>query len=298
MVAVGDADGAHHHQEACHGLSRAVPPLVLRGRLGSDGQLHLQRVAALDDNLVLVYHLIFNRIATAFGCLGGDDEPLGLLVVRHGECRVGTQGQFGLVGVLVLGEGFFLLGGLGACGTGFTCGAGFTCPAGPCCPALLGDGFLEAVVGLLEEGEVVVERLHVQISVDVDLTVVGDGITQVRTILQLCTAHPVVSGIIGSIGIEPVQDGQLVERQLIAGGEGLAVVQGRTEMLDALPYRVLPRLVAVGVEVLVDGQIAVGFFDFGLRARLEVHVEVPGQVPAQGEGTVPEEGRAPRRSRL
>ena len=82
----------------------------------------------------------------------------------------------------------------------------------------------------------VVERLHVQIAVDVDLAVVGDGITQICTILQLRATHPVVRRIIGGIRIEPVQDRQLVERQLIAGSEVLAIVQGSTEMLDALPY--------------------------------------------------------------
>ena len=69
-------------------------------------------------------------------------------------------------------------------------------------------------------------------------------------------------------------------------------------MLDAVPYGILPRGVAVGIEVLVDRQVAVGFLDFGLCARLEVHVQVLRQVPAQREVAVPEERRGPRHRQL
>ena len=141
----------------------------------------------------------------------------------------------------------------------------------------------------------VVERLHVQVAVDVELAAVRDGVTQVEAVLTLCAAHPVVGGVEVGVSSDPVEDGQLVERQLVGGGEVLAVVQRRTEALDALPDGVLPCLVAVGIEVLVDGQsVAVGLLDLGLRARREVHVQVLGEVPAQREVAVPEEGRAPR----
>ena len=60
-------------------------------------------------------------------------------------------------------------------------------------------------------------------------------------------------------------------------------------MLDALPYRILPRIIALGIEVLVDRQIAQRLFYLRLRARLEIHVEIAREVPAQGETTVPQE---------
>ena len=60
------------------------------------------------------------------------------------------------VGRVLRALGAFRLGGLGGC---------------------FGDGLFETVVGFLQEGEVVVERLHVQRAVDVQLTAVGNGVT-------------------------------------------------------------------------------------------------------------------------
>ena len=71
----------------------------------------------------------------------------------------------------------------------------------------------------------VVERFHIQRTVDVQLTVVGNGVTQVDTLLCDGTALPVVSGIIAGVGIDPVEDGQLVQRHLIGGRKRLTVVQ-------------------------------------------------------------------------
>ena len=140
----------------------------------------------------------------------------------------------------------------------------------------------------------IVERLHVQITVDRQLAVVGNGVTQGGTVFQLCAAHPVVGGRIVGVGRQPVEDGQFVERQLVGSREGLPIVERRAEVLDAMPDGVLPGRIAVRVEVLVDGQaVAIGFLDFGARSRLEIHVEVLGKVPAQTEVTVPKERRAP-----
>ena len=208
--------------------------------------------------------------------------------MADGEGAVGHQLQLALVGVLVLGElGGFLVFSSGLILT--SCGT-----AGHVLLILLfrvglGDGLLETLVGLLEEGEVVVERLHVERAVDGNLTVVGDGVTQRRAVFLLTTTHPVIGcGVVG-IGIQPVEDGQLVQRQLIRGRERLAVVQRTTEVLDASPYGVFPCRIAVGIEVFVDRLVAVGLLNLGLRARLEIHVQVLGEIPAQREVTVPQE---------
>ena len=71
----------------------------------------------------------------------------------------------------------------------------------------------------------IVERFHIQRTVDVQLTVVGNGVTQVDTLLCDGTALPVVSGIIADVGIDPVEDGQFVQRHLIGGRKRLSVVQ-------------------------------------------------------------------------
>ena len=43
----------------------------------------------------------------------------------------------------------------------------------------------------------------------------------------------------------------------------------------------------VGIEILVDGRV--GLLDLGMRGRLEVHVQVLREVPADGEVAIPEE---------
>ena len=138
----------------------------------------------------------------------------------------------------------------------------------------------------------VVERLHVERAVDGNLAIVGDGVAQRCAILLLTATLPVVgSGIVG-IGIQPVEDGQLIQRHLVRRRKRLAIVQRTTEVLDAGPYRVLPCRIAVRIEVFVDGFVTVGLLNLSLCARLEIHVQVLGEVPAQREVAVPQELRA------
>ena len=110
----------------------------------------------------------------------------------------------------------------------------------------------------------VIERLKVDVTIDVHLTIVRDRITQSSAVFALRTTYPVVGGIIAGIGCHPVHDRQLVQWQLVAGSERLAIVQGCSEMRDTVPYRVLPRRITVGIEVFVDGQFAVRLFHFCL----------------------------------
>ena len=221
--------------------------------------------------------------------------------MRHGDGAVGQELHFLLEGVLVLGElGGLLFPGSRTAGHSFSVltilavlggrlailGGGFLFRVG------LSDSLLEALVGLLEEGEMVVERLHVERAVDGDLTIVRNGVAQRCAILLLTTTHPVIGCGVADVRIEPVEDRQLVQWHLIRGRERLTVVQRTTEMLDAGPYRVFPSFVAVGIEVFVDGLVAVGLLNLCLCARLEVHVQVLGEVPAHGEVAVPQNLRA------
>ena len=140
----------------------------------------------------------------------------------------------------------------------------------------------------------IVERLHIQITIDGQLAIVGNGVTKIGAILQFRTTLPCIVGRIVGIGCQPVQNRQLVQWELIRGRKGLTIVERRTKALDAMPYRILPGTITVGIEVLVDGQtIAVRFLNFGTRTRLEVHVQVLGQVPAEREVTIPQERRTP-----
>ena len=310
LVAVGDAYAAYHHEQTGSGLCRFVPPLTLSGRLGRHVDADGDGVEVLDQDGVLVDHLIFNRIGTALLGLGSDDKTLRLFVVRDLERGVRTQGQLLLEGVLVLGQGFFVLGRFGwvlrvvrlTSIASFTSITSFTRLTGLFVfgglLGVFGDSLLETVVGFLQEGEMIIERLHVQRTIDVELAAVGDGVTQVETGLGDRTALPVVGGIVAGIGINPIEDGELVQRQLIRRREGLTIVQRRAEVHDAMHDGILPGGIAVGVEILVDGQLAVGLLDFSLCARLEIHVQVLGEVPAQGEVAVPQERLGPRDRQL
>ena len=133
----------------------------------------------------------------------------------------------------------------------------------------------------------VVEGLEVQRPVEVQVALRGDDVAQRAAVVHLGAAHPRVVGVVGGVAVQPVEDGQLVQRQLVGGGERLLVVEGLAPVQDALLHGVLPGGVALGVEVLVDGRI--GLLNLGAGGRLEVHVQVLRQVPAHLEVAVPEE---------
>ena len=63
-------------------------------------------------------------------------------------------------------------------------------------------------------------------------------------------------------------------------------------MLNGCPYRVFPHLIAVGIQILIDGHI--WLFNLGIGSTLEVHVQILRKVPTQIELTVPQELRRKR----
>ena len=75
--------------------------------------------------------------------------------------------------------------------------------------------FLEAVVHLLQERDMVVELLQVPLAVEVYLSVVGDSVTKRRAVLKVRTAHPVVCSVVRAVGCEPVEHWNEVDRHLI-----------------------------------------------------------------------------------
>ena len=64
-------------------------------------------------------------------------------------------------------------------------------------------------------------------------------------------------------------------------------VERTSQILETGPHRVFPSRIAIGIEVFVDGGI--GFLNLCMCGRLEVHVQVLCEVPAQLELTVEEE---------
>ena len=133
----------------------------------------------------------------------------------------------------------------------------------------------------------VVEGLEVERTADVQVAVRGDDIAKRAAVVHLGTARPGIGRVERGVAVHPVEDGQFVQRQLVGGGERLVVVERLAPVQDALLHGVLPRRVALGIEVLVDGRV--GFLNPRTGGRLEVHVQVLRQVPAQLEVAVPEE---------
>ena len=146
---------------------------------------------------------------------------------------------------------------------------------------------VEPVVGFLQERHVVVQFLKVERTVDVEVAVRRDGVSERCSVVEVGTTHPCVGSRVVGVGVHPVEYWDEVQRQLIRCVEVLLVVEWRSEVADTLPYRVLPSVVLVRVEVLVDD--GVRLLDLSVGSALEVHVQVLREVPAQGEVAVPQE---------
>ena len=155
---------------------------------------------------------------------------------------------------------------------------------------------VEALVGLLEEGHVVVEFHQVERSVECHVAVGVDGVSVVVSILVVGSLVPGIGRVVVGVGVHPVEYGQQVERQLIGCGKRLIVVERCTEVLDACPHRVLPGMILVGVEIFVDGCVRLLYLC--VCGTAEVGVQVLGEVPAHGELSVPEELLAERERQL
>ena len=86
----------------------------------------------------------------------------------------------------------------------------------------------------------VVERLEVQRAVDVQVAAAVDGVTQRGAVVEFRSAYPRIVARIGGITVEPVEDREFVQWQLVGGRHLLLVVERCTQILDALPDGVLP----------------------------------------------------------
>ena len=280
----------------------------LEGSEGVGLDLLGQRLRYPHFDLILVHHLIFQRILLAVLGLRGEREALGLLAVLHFNDGIGQEFQFLLEALRILRQFLLLvigllisieLSGIGTIGNGLSARLLLFRLLLACfflrlflllllLLQLAGTLLLvEAFVGLLQERHHVIEFLKVERSVEVQRAVVIDDITKRRAVLEVSTTHPAISGVVRCVGIQPLEDGQQVQRQLVAGLERLAIVEWRAEVAQGVLHRVFPCIVAVRIEVFVDRRV--GLFHFGMSGTLEVHVQILRQVPTQREVTVPKE---------
>ena len=172
-------------------LGRVIPPFLLKGFLGSDRDLYLQRVRSPYLNLILINGLPLHVDLTAILIAGRHHQALGFLAMLYHNLTVGYQRDLLLEGVLVLWKGFLVL--------GLFLGTILRITALYLCISLLhrlglssrfGRLFLEALVGLLQEGDMVIERLHIERPVDIQVTVIRNGITKRGSILHIRTTQP------------------------------------------------------------------------------------------------------------
>ena len=289
----------------------------LEGSEGVGLDLLGQRLRHPHLDLILVHHLILQRILLAVLGLRGERETLGLLAVLHFNDGIGRELQFLLEALRILRQLLLLviglligieLSGVGTVGNSLSAclllfrlflACLFLCLFLLLLFLLQLAGTLllvEAFVGLLQERHHVIKLLEVERSVEVQRAVVVDDITKRRAVLEVGTTHPAISGVVRCVGIQPLEDGQQVQRQLVAGLERLAIVEWRAEVAQGVLHRIFPCIVAVWIEVFVDRRV--GLFHLGMSGTLEVHVQILRQVPTQREVTVPEELLTERQRQL
>ena len=300
VVAVGEAHLAQHHCQSGCRLGCPVPSFVIEWlfRHHRNLQLHHAIHLRLDTDLVVIQLFVFQMIHLSILRLSRNDESLAVLAMSDEQGSIRQEGDFLLESLSVfrkrLRQIYLIL-------------LHIVLLLGILQQSLLPPGFLllllplyltpayravESVIRLLEEWDVVVEAHQVEVSVNRQLALGVDGVAIRVAVLILRTSLPSIVGVVGGIGIHPVEDWQQMDRQLIGCREVLTVVERRTPTLHTLPYRtsihrILPGMILVGIEIGIHIRIRHIYLCMG--GTLEVHVQVLGQIPAQRELAVPEE---------
>ena len=132
----------------------------------------------------------------------------------------------------------------------------------------------------------VVERFEIQFHIPVDGTLRMDGMAQGGTVGHLRATFPGVGAVVGGIHVHPVEDGDAVDGQLVAELNRLRVVERAAQVTQRVAHGVLPSLIGIGIEILVDRRV--GFLHLSVRSTLEGEMECLEDVPAQLEIPVPE----------
>ena len=133
----------------------------------------------------------------------------------------------------------------------------------------------------------IIKCFEIERTVYIKVTISSDGVAQTCTILEFSTANPCILTSVRSIGIDPIKDRQLVERQLIRGRNLLLIVKRSTPVAYTLLHRVLPSSILIRIQIFINRCIR--FLNLCTRGRLEIEVEIFGKVPTQGEITIPQE---------
>ena len=136
-------------------------------QLERSGSIHLRR----DADLVGILHLIFNREGPTLLGLGRHNQLLTVLTMTHRNRRVRNQGDLLLESLLVLGQGRLFLIVLFVLVLRILRVLVRTRRILLRCP-------VEPFVGLLQERDMRIQFLHVERTVQTELTVIRDIVTQ------------------------------------------------------------------------------------------------------------------------
>ena len=144
----------------------------------------------------------------------------------------------------------------------------------------------ELLVYLFQIFVLVVKRLEIETSLPIELALVLDGISH----LQFLARHirpliPVIRGVISQRAIRPIQHGDELQGKIPRHIKLLIIFQWRTQISDTLLHGILPYLIRVWIQLLVD--LHIRFLDAGVRPRGEGHAQVVREIPAQAEGSIP-----------
>ena len=138
---------------------------------------------------------------------------------------------------------------------------------------------LETFVYLLQEWDVVIKCFKVECTVNREVAIGSNGVTKTGSILKFSTTYPCILTSVRRIGIEPIEDRQFVERQLIRGCNLLLVVERGTPVAYTLLNRILPCHILIRIQVFINR--CIWFFNLCTCSRLKIEMEVLGKVPSQ-----------------
>ena len=188
MVAIRHGHVAHHHQYTCYALCRAIPSLVFQWLFRRYGELEAYgRIGLIEQfYLVVVYLTPFQLDSLATLVFGADHDAPRLLVVGNHDAGVGLDVYLALIAVFMLGQLLLLL----VFSLLFLVLVLVLLVVGPysvhgrCSLAYHAATYravarlVETLVGFFQEGNVVVQLLQIECTVDAERSVHVDGVAQ------------------------------------------------------------------------------------------------------------------------
>ena len=245
------------------------------GRTGIDSQLQVSRVPRGDFDLGEVYRLVFYLVSLAVSSFSGNVNLAGKHTMLDDNIAVGTENDVLLDFTLSATALLFLLTRI---------------------PGRVASGSVELLVNSFQIRILIVQRLEVQGSLSVELALILHGIADLDVAVDFRTPIPVVRSVVSSGTVHPIQDRDMLKGKIPSDIELLVIFQRSTEVSNALLDGILPNLVLVWIQFLIN--LDMRLLNTCVRPGSELHTEVVREVPAQAESPIPIELLAERNGNL